>query len=68
MARGDDASSLKPVVVEWVDELFGPSQPPLRPSTKDERGLDNDNTGRLLCPSEFDWDDASYVISKTFFY
>ncbi|KIM84518.1 hypothetical protein PILCRDRAFT_385422 [Piloderma croceum F 1598] len=38
--------------------LFGPSQPPLKPTSKDERGLENDNTGRHLCPGEYKWDDA----------
>ncbi|KIM71549.1 hypothetical protein PILCRDRAFT_82683, partial [Piloderma croceum F 1598] len=58
MARGDDAGNLKLAVVVWVDEIFGPSQPPLKPTSKDERGLENDNTGRLLCPGEYKWDDA----------
>ncbi|KIM87314.1 hypothetical protein PILCRDRAFT_3812, partial [Piloderma croceum F 1598] len=58
MARGDDAGNLKLAVVVWVDEIFGPSQPPLKPTSKDECGLENDNTGRLLCPGEYKWDDA----------
>jgi hypothetical protein len=61
MARGDDAGNLKLAVVVWVDEIFGPSQPPLKPTSKDERGLENDNTGRLLCPGEYKWDDAELV-------
>jgi hypothetical protein len=57
MARGDDAGNLKLAVVVWVDELFGPSEPALKPNSKDERGLECDNTGRLLCPGEYNWED-----------
>lgn len=60
-ARGDDAGNLKIAVVEWVDALYGPSVPQLKPGSKDERGLDNDSTGRLLCPSEYNWDDEMLV-------
>lgn len=57
MARGDDTCSLKAALVTWINEIHGASVPPLRCSTKAERGLDNDHTGRLLCPAEYDWDD-----------
>lgn len=56
-ARGDDTGKLKAAVVLWVDIMVGPSIPPLRTDSKVERGLDNDNTGRLLCPGEYSWDD-----------
>ena len=57
-ARGDDASSLKKEVMIWLGDLYGPIQPPISPSLKYDRGLDHDITGRLLCPVEYDWDDA----------
>jgi hypothetical protein len=57
MACGDDTSSLKIVVVGWVDSIFGVSVPPLLPKYKDGRGLDNDYCGLLLCPAEWDWND-----------
>jgi hypothetical protein len=57
MARGDDTGKLKFAVVEWVNDLYGVSVPPLRTNSKDERGLCNDHTGRLLCPGEYNWDD-----------
>jgi hypothetical protein len=60
-ARSDDTSRLKNAVVVWVDKMYGPSNPPLRANSKDERGLENDNTGRLLCPSEYSWDDPACV-------
>lgn len=57
MARGDDASKLKAAVVIWVNDMFGPSVPALKTKSKDERGLENDHTGFLLCPGELNWDD-----------
>ena len=62
MAQGDDTGKLKSAVVEWVNDLYGHSTPPLRANSKDERGLDNDHTGRLLCPGERDWDDMWSVL------
>ncbi|KAF7976661.1 hypothetical protein HWV62_5999 [Athelia sp. TMB] len=56
-ARSDDTSKLKTAVVYWVDSALGTSTPPLRINSKHERGLDNDVTGRLLCPSEYSWED-----------
>lgn len=57
MARGDDSSSLKTAIIIWINEHFGPSDPILRSNSKDERGLHNEHTGRLLCPGEYFWDD-----------
>lgn len=62
MARGDDASTLKTMVVGWVQEIFGPSVPPLSANIKDRRGLHNEQTGRLLCPGELDWENEEYVV------
>ncbi|KAF7970326.1 hypothetical protein HWV62_24346 [Athelia sp. TMB] len=58
-ARGDDTAKLKAATVPWVNATFGASTPPPSPQTKHERGLDNDHTGRLLCPGEFSWDDLT---------
>ena len=58
MARADDTSHLKSAIVDWVVEKFGVSIPPLRVRSKDERGFADENTGRLLCPSEYSWDNA----------
>jgi hypothetical protein len=57
-ARGDDAGNLKSAVVTWVNDLYSLSTPTLRADLKTERGLENDHTGRLICPAEFDWDDT----------
>jgi hypothetical protein len=56
-ARADDAGNLKTVVVTWVNDLYGTSTPALRANSKTERGLENDHTGRLICPAEYPWDD-----------
>ena len=45
-------------MITWVNDRYGPSIPALKASSKAERGLDNDHTGRLLCPGEYEWDDA----------
>ena len=59
MAHGDDAGNLKWAVVGWIDEMYGPSNPPLKISSKAERGFENHFIGRLLCPSEWSWDDQN---------
>jgi hypothetical protein len=58
-ARGDDTALLKKSVVNWMSQLFDPPNPPLDPETKVNRGLEHDDTGRLLCPCEFDWEDLA---------
>jgi hypothetical protein len=63
-ARGDDAANLKIAVVTWVNDRYGPSTPALKANSKDERGLENDHTGRLLCPGEYSWDDERYAMSR----
>ncbi|KAJ3756362.1 hypothetical protein EV360DRAFT_85034 [Lentinula raphanica] len=45
---GSSASPSTPVL-EQMEEF--------RPNSRDNRGLQNDITGRLLCPAEFDWND-----------
>ncbi|KAG2743757.1 hypothetical protein P692DRAFT_20746536, partial [Suillus brevipes Sb2] len=55
-ARGDDTSKLKSLVSEWVNREFKPD-PPVDPDDKHSRGFTNDACGRLLCPSELDWND-----------
>ncbi|KIK73736.1 hypothetical protein PAXRUDRAFT_20542 [Paxillus rubicundulus Ve08.2h10] len=54
-ARGDNTASLKQDVVVWLTDLFHPIEPPLRSTTKDDRGLVHDITGKLICPAEYNW-------------
>ncbi len=36
--------------------------PPLNTKCRSDRGLENDITGRLLCPIEYDWEDEKWVL------
>jgi hypothetical protein len=57
-ARSDDTSRLKIVVAEWLNSRTNPaSHPRLSAKGKDERGLNHDITGQLLCPIDHNWDD-----------
>ena len=56
-ARSDNAAMLKKNVVTWVNDVWGPSKPPLSQCTKEGRGFSNEFTSWLLCPSEWQWDD-----------
>ncbi|KAG2742716.1 hypothetical protein P692DRAFT_201681343, partial [Suillus brevipes Sb2] len=57
-ARGDDTSKLKALISEWVNREFKPD-PLVDPDDKHSRGFTNDACGRLLCPSELDWNDSA---------
>ncbi|KAG1862954.1 hypothetical protein C8R48DRAFT_603274, partial [Suillus tomentosus] len=55
-ARGDDTSKLKSLVPDWVNRELKPN-PPVDPEDKFCRGFTNDACGKLLCPTELDWND-----------
>jgi hypothetical protein len=60
-ARSDDTSRLKIVVAEWLNSRTPSSSTSytrLTAKGKDERGINHDITGRLLCPIDYEWDDA----------
>jgi hypothetical protein len=38
--------------------LGAPLSAPLPPTSKLDRGFEHDDTGRLLCPIEYNWEDA----------
>ena len=57
-ARSDDLSRVKSGIASLLNNRTnGPADPPLDLYTRDGRGLQNDLTGRLLCPIRYDWDD-----------
>jgi hypothetical protein len=61
-ARSDDTSRLKIVVAEWLNRRSDSnSNARLSAKGKDERGINHDITGYLLCPIDYDWDDPEYV-------
>ncbi|KAG2135973.1 hypothetical protein DEU56DRAFT_737359 [Suillus clintonianus] len=53
-ARGDDTSKLKSLVADWINRELKPD-PLVDPDDKHCRGFVNDACGRLLCPTELDW-------------
>jgi hypothetical protein len=53
-ARGDDTSKLKGLVSEWVNRELKPD-PQVDREDKHCRGFVSDACGRLLCPTEMDW-------------
>ncbi|KAG2103973.1 hypothetical protein BD769DRAFT_1361418 [Suillus cothurnatus] len=57
-ARGDDTSKLKSLVPDWVNRELKPN-PLVDPEDKFCRGFTNDACGRLLCPTELDWNDPT---------
>ena len=48
MAHDDDTGNPKWAVVGWINDVYSPSNPPLRVKSKVERGLENDLIG-VLC-------------------
>ncbi|KAG1822450.1 uncharacterized protein BJ212DRAFT_1263293, partial [Suillus subaureus] len=55
---GDDTSKLKTLVSDWVNLAFKPT-PPVDPDDKHCHGFINDACGRLLCPTELDWNNPA---------
>ncbi|KAG2737591.1 hypothetical protein P692DRAFT_201732954, partial [Suillus brevipes Sb2] len=53
-ARGDDTSKLKSLVADWINRDLKPAFP-VDPEDKYCRGFVSDVCGRLLCPTELDW-------------
>ncbi|KAG1843870.1 hypothetical protein C8R48DRAFT_618427 [Suillus tomentosus] len=57
-ARGDDTSKLKNLVADWINRDLKPDAP-VDPEDKHCRGFINDVCGRLLCPTELDWNNPT---------
>ncbi|KAG2089228.1 uncharacterized protein F5147DRAFT_587287, partial [Suillus discolor] len=57
-ARGDDTSKLKSLVPDWVNRAFKPN-PPVDHEDKYSHGFVNDACGKLLCPTELDWNNPT---------
>ncbi|KAG2131635.1 hypothetical protein DEU56DRAFT_711745, partial [Suillus clintonianus] len=53
-ARADDTSKLKSLVADWINRELKPD-PPVNSEDKYYRGFINDACGKLLCPTELDW-------------
>ncbi|KAF9039168.1 hypothetical protein BJ165DRAFT_1407392 [Panaeolus papilionaceus] len=57
-ARGDDIRNLKLLVAEWLNKTYSPKDA-FSTTSRADRGLQNDITGALLCPVEYDWNDQA---------
>ncbi|KAG1761881.1 hypothetical protein EV702DRAFT_1166865 [Suillus placidus] len=53
-AQGDDTSKLKSLVADWINHDLKPDFP-VDPEDKHCCGFVSDVCGRLLCPTELDW-------------
>ncbi|KAF9793110.1 hypothetical protein BJ322DRAFT_1016714 [Thelephora terrestris] len=57
-ARSCDTHRIKCLVADWLNsQESNPPTPPLTRTKCDDRGIQNDTTGRLLCSISLDWDD-----------
>jgi len=54
---------IKEEVANWINQTLSPTAP-LSLKQRDDRGLQNDITGRLLCPIELSWDDDECVTNQ----
>ncbi|KAF9551239.1 hypothetical protein CPC08DRAFT_715112 [Agrocybe pediades] len=54
-ARGDDIRRIREELSVWLNEIYV-TEKPFSPKDRDDRGMGNDITGRLLCPITLDWD------------
>ncbi|KAG0695753.1 hypothetical protein DFH29DRAFT_1005161 [Suillus ampliporus] len=57
-ARGDDTTRLKRAVADWLMECIPCPDPLIKLYDKQGQGLNNDATGRLICPVDYNWDDS----------
>ncbi|KAG1822379.1 hypothetical protein EV424DRAFT_1321781 [Suillus variegatus] len=57
-ARGDDTTSLKFAVASWLMQTSPTPNPVISNRDKSCRGFCHDTTGKLLCPVDYNWDDA----------
>ncbi|KAH9914035.1 uncharacterized protein B0H18DRAFT_960040 [Fomitopsis serialis] len=57
-ARSTDAQSVKKAILDWVHPDGGALIPPLLRDSRVGYGFAHVDTGRLLCPTHLDWDDA----------
>ncbi|KAG2113262.1 hypothetical protein BD769DRAFT_1673798 [Suillus cothurnatus] len=56
-ARADDMTQLKVTVASWLMQNTLPPCPVIQGQNKIGRGFNNNVTGRLICPVDYDWND-----------
>ncbi|KAG1830809.1 hypothetical protein EV424DRAFT_1343337 [Suillus variegatus] len=57
-ARGDDTTSLKFALASWLMQTSPTPNPIISHRDKSCRGFYHNTTGKLLCPVDYNWDDA----------
>ncbi|KAG2099150.1 hypothetical protein BD769DRAFT_1677444 [Suillus cothurnatus] len=57
-ARGDDTTSLKFALASWLMQTSPTPNPVISHRDKSCRGFHHDTTGKLLCPVDYNWNDA----------
>ncbi|KAG1838894.1 hypothetical protein F4604DRAFT_1597725, partial [Suillus subluteus] len=57
-ARADDTTSLKFIVAVWLMQMVLTPNPSIQCRDKYGHGFYHDVTGRLLCPVDYNWNDA----------
>ena len=60
-AHSNDVRCVKEEVANWINQSVSPTLP-LSLKQRDDHGLQNDFTGRLLCPIKLSWDDHEYTL------
>ncbi|KAG8220269.1 hypothetical protein J3R82DRAFT_1363, partial [Butyriboletus roseoflavus] len=58
-ARSNDAATLKVTMVAWLMEQTPRPEPVIQSHDKASCGFNHDVTGQLLCPVDYNWEDAS---------
>ena len=66
-ARSDDIRRVKEELGGWLNLDFSPVVP-FTTKSRSDRGLQNDTTGRLLCPIEHNWDDERQVANSNYLF
>ena len=56
--HADNTHRLKVLVVNWLMQDIPRPEPPLSTEDKTGQGFYNNATGCLLCPVNYDWNDA----------
>ncbi|KAG2351275.1 hypothetical protein BDR07DRAFT_1320508, partial [Suillus spraguei] len=56
-ARADNTTRLKVTVASWLMQQTPPPSPIIHGQNKFGRGFNNNATGQLLCPIDYDWND-----------
>ena len=54
-ARSDDLNRIRACIADWLNAARVRPEILLDPNCRQNRGIQHDVTGQLLCPAEYDW-------------